>query len=437
MYFCNGLYNYFAMKRIYKVLLVVVILIIGYYTYIFIKEKTTDYGHKVVLCIPVYGQSLALGEEATRITDFDSLRINYDGRIVNEHLNYEFGGYAEERFKRTIKRFFNIHKRSFELSVYRMAEELATQLGNDTIICIFPGGMGQSPIRNFTKQATLFPRFVYDINEAYMQAKRRGWEFYVPAVCWMQGESDIIKYTNEDYKKTLKQIHTDLNRAIKVITHQTADVHFICYQSNVVSIAKEFNPSDYDCVEMKPSQAIVDLINEDSLFEASGPTYPYNFMREFLHIDAIGQQHIGFLDAITVLNIIRRKGKTSGLIPNTITSEGNEIIIKFRVPCPPLVPDTLSVKYADHYGFSVINRDGNSILNEVSIEDNIVRLTCTQSPIDCKVRYAVNGEKRKSGYLYGPRGNLRDSQGEKKKLNINGKTYPIHNWAYQFEILCK
>ena len=73
------------MKRIYKAIIFIFILILGYYLFLFIKEKTTDYGHKVVLCIPVYGQSLALGEEAERITDFDSLRIKYDGRIVNEH----------------------------------------------------------------------------------------------------------------------------------------------------------------------------------------------------------------------------------------------------------------------------------------------------------------------------------------------------------------
>ena len=36
-----------------------------------------SYEHKTVICIPVYGQSLALGEEATRITDFDSL-ASYD-----------------------------------------------------------------------------------------------------------------------------------------------------------------------------------------------------------------------------------------------------------------------------------------------------------------------------------------------------------------------
>lgn len=425
------------MKLIYKVILFIALLIIGYFAYLFIKEKTTDYGHKVVLCIPVYGQSLALGEEAERITDFDSLRINYDGRIVNEHLNYKFGGYAEQRWRRTVKRFFGIHKRSFELSVYRMAEELVTKVGEDTIICIFPGGMGESPIRNLTKQATLYPRFVYDINEAYMQAKRRGWQFYVPAICWMQGESDIREYTKENYKETLKQLHSDLNRAVKVITHQKEDVHLICYQSNAVSIADEFNPLDYDCIEMKPSQAIVDFINEDSLFDASGPTYPYNFMREYLHIDAIGQQYIGYLDAITVMNIIRGNNKTYGLIPQSVTTEDNDVVVKFHVPCPPLVLDTINVKYADHFGFSVINKDGEDIISEVSLEGDNVRLSCNKSPMNCKVRYAVNGEKMKSGRLHGPRGNLRDSQGEVEKFTIEDKTYPVYNWAYQFDILCK
>ena len=428
------------MKHFRKILIALGILIMGFAVYIvavITHNRCTLEGHKTVICIPVYGQSLALGEEAARITDFDSLRINYDGRIVNEHLNYQFGGYAEQRWRRTIKRLFGMHNRSFELSIYRMAEELATQLGNDTIICIFPGGMGESPIRNLTKRATLYPRFIYDINEAYMQAKKRGWEFCVPAICWMQGESDIREYTKEDYKETLKQLHADLNKAVKVITHQKMDVHLICYQSNAVSIADDFNPLNYDCIEMKPSQAIVDFINEDSLFDASGPTYPYNFMREYLHIDAIGQQHIGYLDAITVMNIIKGKGKTYGLIPQSLSVEGNDVIVNFHVPCPPLVIDTVNVRYADHYGFSVINQVGENIISDVSIEGDNVRLSCNNSPINCKVRYAVNGEKLKSGRLHGPRGNLRDSQGEIEKMTVQGITYPVHNWAYQFDMLCK
>lgn len=425
------------MKHFHITFIIIILLIIGYYTYSYIKEKTTDYGHKVVLCIPVYGQSLALGEEAVRITDFDSLRVKYKQRIVNENLNYQYGGYAEQRWKRSVKRFFNLHDRSFELSVYRMAEELATQLGNDTIICIFPGGMGQSPIHNLTKRETLYPRLIYDINKAYINAQKRGWDFCVPAICWMQGESDIIDYTKENYKETLKQLHKDLNRAVKVITHQKTDVHLICYQSNAVSIADEFDPLNYECIEMRPSQSIVDIINEDSLFDASGPTYPYTFMREYLHIDAIGQQHIGYLDAIAVMNIIRGKGKTYGLIPLLISAEGNDLVVKFHVPYPPLVMDTINVKYADYLGFSVINKDGENIISNVSLEGDNVRLSCKKSPINCKVRYAVNGEKKKSGRLHGPRGNLRDSQGEKEIMVIQGKSYPVHNWAYQFDILYK
>lgn len=425
------------MKYLYKLLAVIcifVICIIGYYNY---QNRITLTGHRVVLCIPIYGQSLALGEEAIRITDFDSLKIKYDGRIVNEHLNYQFGGYAEERWKRTIKRFFRIHKRSFELSVYRMAEELATKLGNDTIICTFPGGMGESPICNLSKEATLYPRLIYDINLAYENAKSKGWDFYVPAICWMQGESDIIDYTHENYKKALKQVQVDLNRDIKAITHQKEDIRIICYQTNAITIAKDFNKLNYNCIEMEPPQTFVDFINEDPLFEASGPTYPYNFMREYLHIDAIGQQQMGYLQYLTAINIIRGKGKTYGLIPQALSTEDNDVLVKFHVPCPPLVFDTISVKHADHYGFSVINKAGEDIINNISIEGDVVRLSCIKSPIDCKVRYAVNGEKMKSGRLHGPRGNLRDSQGNKEILLLEGKNYPIHNWCYQFDMLCK
>ena len=425
------------MKYLYRAFAVICVIIICSIIYYNVKNQNTLTGHRVVLCIPIYGQSLALGEEAIRITDFDSLKLNYDGRIVNEHLNYLFGGYAEERWKRTIKRFFQIHDRSFELSIYRMAEELTIHLGNDTIICTFPGGMGESPIHNLTKKETLYPRFLYDINEAYEIAQKKGWDFYVPAICWMQGESDIIDYTNEDYKKTLKQIQEDLNRDIKAITQQKEDVRLICYQTNVVTIAKDFNKNSYNCIEMEPAQTFVDFINEDTLFEASGPTYPYHFMRDYLHIDAIGQQQMGYLEYLTAMNIIRGRGKSYGLIPQNLSVEGNDVLVRFRVPCPPLVLDTISVKYADHYGFSVINKAEEDILSDISIEGNVVRLKCITSPIDSKVRYAVNGEKMRSGRLHGPRGNLRDSQGEKEVLTIQGKNYPIHNWCYQFNMLCR
>ena len=57
------------MKTIRKVLIALGILIICFAIYtiaIITHDRCTLEGHKTVICIPVYGQSLALGEEAVR-----------------------------------------------------------------------------------------------------------------------------------------------------------------------------------------------------------------------------------------------------------------------------------------------------------------------------------------------------------------------------------
>ena len=376
---------------------------------------------KTVICIPVYGQSLALGEEAVRITDFDSLKNRYNGRIVTENLDYNFGYFDGQEWKQGLKRMLHYQKKSFELSVYSMAGSLATQLGEDTVICIFPGGAGMSSIQRLKKSTDHYDKFLGEIEKAYNKAQQLGWKFTIPAICWMQGETDIIDYTNIDYKKCLKQFCTDINKDIKAITKQKEDIRMICYQSNVLTRAENFDANNFECIEMRPAQAIVDLLNEDSLFWASGPTYPYTFVNEKLHIDAVGQQTIGKLDAIAVMNIIKGGHKVYGLTPRSISAEKNDILIQMNVPCPPMVIDTVSVMPIDHYGFSVISKNNENIISSVKIESDTIKLTCSKKTQDCKVRYAVNGERMKSGRLHGPRGNLRDSQ-------------HTPNWCYQFEL---
>lgn len=421
--------------RFFLIVILLLIICLGIYTAaVFSHDHCSLEGHKTVICIPVYGQSLALGEEAVRITDFDSLIIKNDGRIVTECLDYGFGFIDDSVSKQHFKKFLRYRKRSFELSLYSMAETLVSQLGEDTMICIFPGGKGMSCIDSINKPNPVYNKFIYEVRYAFEESKKRGWDFFLPAICWMQGESDIIDYTNINYKQKLKQFCTDVNNDIKAITHQKEDIRMICYQSNVLTRAESFDANNYECVEMRPAQAIVDLINEDSLFWASGPTYPYTFINERLHIDAIGQQHIGNLDAIAVMNLLKGRGKTYGLIPRSVSTLGNDVLIHMNVPCPPLVIDTISVLPVEHYGFSVISENNENILSSVKIKGDTIRLTCSQSPINCRVRYAVNGEKMKSGRLHGPRGNLRDSQGDKVSFNAINIKYPLYNWCYQFDI---
>ena len=66
------------MKLLRNILIALGILIVCFAVYtvvVITHDRCTLEGHKTVICIPVYGQSLALGEEAARITDFDSLRM--------------------------------------------------------------------------------------------------------------------------------------------------------------------------------------------------------------------------------------------------------------------------------------------------------------------------------------------------------------------------
>lgn len=396
------------------------------------RQEKTD--HQIVLCFPVYGQSLALGEEAELITNFDSLTDNYEGRIVTENMDYEFGYFDNNELKQWGKKLIHYQKRSYELSVYGMAERLISQLGNDTMICTFPGGQGATTLANLSKGTEPYKQFLKNIANAYEIAKEKGWDLEVPAICYMQGESDIEDYPDTNYKTLLKQLSTDFNRDIKQITNQKKDIRIICYQSNNVSGGDHYKQDSFECLESYVPQTQMELIRDDSLFWASGPTYPYTFARERIHINSEGQKQIGNLAALSALDIIRGKEKRQGVVPINIAKNGNEIVIHYNVPVPPLILDTIAVQKQKNYGFGVINPQGKDILTGVILEGDSIRLICNGVVDICKVRYAINGERKKSGNRIGPRGNLRDSQGNKEKTIILGKQYPLHNWGYQFDI---
>lgn len=398
------------------------------------KANPNDYGYKVVACVPVYGQSLALGEEAVRITDFDTLRIKYDGRIVTERLDYEFGYFDYTDLRVFVRRLFRIHNKSYELSAYGMAEDLVNKLGEDTIVCIFPGGQGLTDIEGMVKGTEPYSRFLENIVRAYNESQKRKWHFYIPAICWMQGESDIVDYPKTDYRKLLKQFSIDINQDIKSITHQKEDVKIVCYQTSALAKGWYFKPNNYYGTEAVPSTQQMELIRDDSMFWASGPTYPYSFVNENLHIDGLSQNLHGHLAAKSVLGIIRNEKRIVGLLPNKAEIHDSTIRIHFNVPCPPLKFDTSLVKKISNYGFSVVRKDSTDIVSNVEIHGDTLIVKCNESPIGCRLRYGVNGEYMHSGNRFGARGNLRDSYGDEHAALVHGKSFPLYHWCYIFDI---
>ena len=385
---------------------------------------------KVVVCVPVYGQSLAMGEEAELVTDIDGLSKKWEGRLVGEGLNDKFGYYEDISWKKKIKRLIRYDNRRNENSAFAMGEALAGALGKDTMVCVFADGRGGTAISNLIKGSYPYDALIQDIKSSYEEAKKKGMEFFVPAVCWMQGESDMFDYTRVDYQRLLCQFAADVNRDVKSITGQKRDVKIVGYQSCCLAKCYKFVPENYECYEISVPQAQMQLIRDDSCFVAGTPVYFLDFVDDRIHLDGKSQTVVGRYNAAAVLDILRYGYSDRGLYPVDIKIEGKIAIIDFnKNDSKELVDnsgklefDTINVNKVKNYGFSVITPDNKDIAEKVTTVDDKIVIECNADAKGCKVRYGANGEKNKSGRRLGARGNL---------LRRNSSMMP--EWCYMFD----
>ena len=377
---------------------------------------------KVVVCVPVYGQSLAMGEEAELVTDIDGLSKKWEGRLVGEGLNDRFGYYEDISWKKKIKRLIRYGKRRYENSAFSMGEVLAGALGKDTMVCVFADGRGGTAISNLIKGSSPYDALIQDIKSSYEEAKKKGMEFFVSAICWMQGESDMFDYTRVDYRKMLAHFAIDVNKDIKHITGQRRDVKIVGYQSCCLTKCYNFNPTDYDCYEISIPQVQMQLIRENSTFIAGTPVYFMDFVNDRLHLNGKSQTVVGRYNAAAVLYIVRRGDSNRGLYPVNVKSKGNTAIIEFNNSGGKLVFDTINVNKVRNYGFSVITPDNRDIAQRVGIVNDNIVIECSDNTKGCKVRYGANGEKNKSGRRFGARGNL-----------VRRNSSMVPEWCYMFD----
>ena len=303
-----------------------------------------------------------------------------------------------------------------------MGEVLAGAFGKDTMVCVFADGRGGTAISNLIKGSSPYDALIQDIKSSYEEAKKKGMEFFVPAICWMQGESDMFDYTRVDYRKMLAHFAIDVNKDIKHITGQRRDVKIVGYQSCCLTKCYNFNPTDYDCYEISIPQVQMQLIRENSTFIAGTPVYFMDFVNDRLHLNGKSQTVVGRYNAAAVLDIVRRGDSNRGLYPVNVKSKGNTAIIEFNNSGGKLVFDTINVNKVRNYGFSVITSDNRDIAQRVGIVNDNIVIECSDNTKACKVRYGANGEKNKSGSRFGARGNL-----------VRCNAAKLSAWCYMFD----
>ena len=81
--------------------------------------------------MPVYGQSLAMGEEAELVTDIDGLSSKWEGRLVGEGLNEGFGYYEDRSGKKKIEGLIRDGHRRYKNSAFAMGDSIAGTFSED------------------------------------------------------------------------------------------------------------------------------------------------------------------------------------------------------------------------------------------------------------------------------------------------------------------
>lgn len=272
------------------------------------------------------------------------------------------------------------------------------------------------------------PFFVLTENIQYgvARAREQGSPYRLSAVTWAQGESDYVQGTTRatyvSGMKTLKawidlyaSSYSGLATRAPIIQHQVS--------SHVSS------GSLYPQIAL----AQLELGDTTSGFYVAAPSYMMEFV-DGLHLTGASSKWLGAYFGLVYKRVVVDKQDWKPLSPSKVTVKGSTIEAKFRVPRPPLVLDTARVTNPGSYGFSLVTATGIEIgLRSVSISspDTVTIVARRPVPAGAKLRYAFKGGV--SGSKTGPRGNLRDSQGDTMVFDPTGINKRMDNWCVIFE----
>lgn len=254
----------------------------------------------------------------------------------------------------------------------------------------YPGGLSEA--RTFKRMAT--------------EAKK---SFAYGAVILTHGECDA---SNAGYEAGLHQLWLDYNQDLKEITGQTWDIPLLISQQSTIVTSSG------------GSAVAVWRLGMDYPGEAYcvGPKYQYQYAGDNLHMEAAGYRRLGEKYAEVFDWVVNQGLFWTPVQPNRAVLSGNNIIVTFDVPYPPLEWDeninpphqTMHTEWANGRGFEVKDSTGDLTISSVDLIDDhtvMISLDSVPSGTGLKLRYALtqDGTGLQGGTDLGMHGQLRDS----------------------------
>lgn len=286
---------------------------------------------------------------------------------------------------------------------------------------------GGASINGLKKGTTAYNKIIKEVQESKNYCGNIGKSYAVCAISYTQGETnnegDSDAMSKDDYKAALKQLISDFNKDIKLITGQEADVKLIIYQTPALKI----EGGNYAIQDAQLEASLED----DNIILGAGIS-DSNFQDHY-HIDDISTCKMGCRYGAALFGILNT-GNYDNIRPYLIevSEGGTEIYITFNTPYPPLKLEKVSG--LTNYGFSIL-KNGVEKISMVEIYSNCqIKIICSEDVKGTTLSYARNSKKNEgstSGFI--GIGGLRDSMGEKVSFTSSDK-YKVDNVTPTFTL---
>lgn len=379
--------------------------------------------------IIVMGDNLAIGSADTTVV---STATPTGGKMFSSGLRN-----ADATGSQLLPLKESVSGKNGETACTGMVEQLNAESSTTSSYLCYVAGKENAPIADFAKGGTLYGRVLTAVTAGH---SLQGATQKVLGIAWMQGNNDVASYTPQDkYYQSLVQLQSQLSSDIKAITGQGEEVPMVIAQVASQSWYHHRRGDNFADSTMDYGVANAQLkacIEKPGEFIFATPLYPIEYGNDMISPTAESEKIIGAYEGYAMRRALIDGHPQQPIHVTAVDATANTAKITFQVPVTPLTLDTTQVGKADNYGFSILRGTG---ANQRSLNITSIALTGAQTlSITCDENLAYGdiiaygAGNAGVGAQAGARGNLRDSQGDTKAVNVGCRTYKLHNWCPLF-----
>jgi hypothetical protein len=294
-----------------------------------------------------------------------------------------------------------------------------------------PGEGGQQISSLSQYPGAYMQRVKDDLTYGYSLAQAGGKTYEPLAMLWIQGEANQAAGTTAtDYITAFASMMTQINSFAATVMGSAFTFPVFTYQ--FASWMNWTVNNNYPVIPLALS-ALAET-RDDVVLATAIYMLPHY---DRAHLTGPGYKIFGAYQGLAIKRTVLDGTKFTPLKPVDHLVQGNLITARFN-PVGGLVMDTSIVSDPGNYGFSLVDSSGNALtISSVTCKYDTVTIAASAAiPAGAKLRYGFVGGtvNTNPGPTTGPRGCLRDSQGDTIIFDPTGVNWAMHNYCIIFEL---